>query len=161
MPFDAAAFIGQLAEQRGRPIELIAVPARANTPCGLLVTTERFDCILYAADTTALHQQHILLHEAAHLLCGHHESAPAGSAAAQVLLPHLSAELVQRVLGRTVYTEPQEQEAELVASMILHRASRAPGAGAGGLPAAPAGSWVESVFGAPRGFGTPRGRAGG
>ncbi|WP_327069872.1 ParH-like protein [Kitasatospora sp. NBC_01302] len=135
-PFDAVRFIAGLAEQRGRPIELIPVSGRPNLPCGLLVTTDEADCILYAADTTPLHQQHILLHEAAHLICRHHESAPA----TQTLLPHLNGSLVQRVLGRTVYSEPQEREAELVASLILHRAVL----DAGGTP----GSWSDSVFGA-------------
>lgn len=118
-PFDAATFIGMLAESRGRPIDLFPVSCRPDIPCGLLITTDRADCILYAADTSPLHQQHILLHEAAHIICGHVETAPA--AATGVLLPHLPPALVRRVLGRTVYTEPQEREAELVASLILTR----------------------------------------
>lgn len=144
-PFDAVRFVAGLAERRGRPIELIPVSGRPNLPCGLLVTTDQADCILYSADTTPLHQQHILLHEAAHLICRHDQSAPA----AKVLLPHLGSDLVQRVLGRTVYTEPQEREAELVASMILHRAVLdATGRGGEGGGRA---SWTESVFGRPGG----------
>ncbi|WBO68678.1 ParH-like protein [Streptomyces camelliae] len=123
-PFDAAVFIAALAAERGRPIDLVPVAGRTDTPCGLLVTTDRADCIVYAADTTALHQQHILLHEAAHLICGHHEAPPSLSPAARVLLPNLPPSLVERVLGRTVYTEPQEREAELVASLIRCRAAR-------------------------------------
>ncbi|MEU5087779.1 ParH-like protein [Streptomyces sp. NPDC021356] len=123
-PFDAGAFIALVARTRGRDIQLMPVAYRPHTPCGLLITTDHADCILYAADTTPLHQQHILLHEAAHLVCGHHETSPAASAAAELLLPHLPSDLVRRVLGRTVYTLPQEAEAELVASLILNRASR-------------------------------------
>ena len=146
-PFDAATFIGLLAQARGRPIELIPVTARPNTPCGLLVTTERADYIAYSTDTTPLHQQHILLHEAAHVICGHHQTAPAVSAAAQVLLLHPPPSLVRRVLGRTVYTEPQEQEAELVASLILYRTA----AGSTAPPPRPGArrSRLESVFGTP------------
>ncbi|MCC9307138.1 ParH-like protein [Kitasatospora sp. RB6PN24] len=146
-PFDAAAFIRLLAARRGRPIELIPVTARPTLPCGLLITTDRADCIVYLADTTPLHQQHILLHEAAHLLCGHHENAEARLGAARALLPSLSGELVTRVLGRTVYAEPQEQEAELVASLILHRVQRQeppPPVAPGQL------SWTDSVFGLPQ-----------
>ncbi|MFE9681328.1 ParH-like protein [Streptomyces sp. NPDC006285] len=122
-PFDAADFIGALARLRGRPIELIPVRSETDIPCGVLITTDRADYIVYAADTTPLHQQHILLHEAAHVICGHYETAPASSAAARVLLPDLPPALVRRVLSRSVYTEPQEQEAELVASLILTRAA--------------------------------------
>ena len=122
-PFDAVELIARLAERRGRPIELIPVTARPDAPCGMLMVTAHADCILYAADTTALHQQHILLHEAAHLVCGHDRSgsAPEG---VERLLPHLPDSLVHRVLGRTVYSEPQEREAELLASLIRSRAAR-------------------------------------
>ncbi|GAB2575953.1 hypothetical protein GCM10027168_06150 [Streptomyces capparidis] len=117
-PFRAEALVALLAERRGRPIELMPVAARPSVPCGLLVTTDRADYIVYAADTTALHRQHIILHEVAHLLCGHHGTPD------PALVPHLSPSLVRRVLGRTVYSEPQEREAELLASLILRRALR-------------------------------------
>jgi IrrE N-terminal-like domain len=132
-PFDAAVLLEELAARRGRPIELLAVPARPHTPCGLLVSTLEADYIVYAADTGALHQRHILVHEIAHLLLDHAGSAPLAPATA--LLPHLSPALVQRVLGRTSYDEPQEREAELLASLILSRAAR-PGGGGWAQPAA-------------------------
>jgi hypothetical protein len=129
-PFDAETFIDALARDRGRPIDLLPVVARPNLPCGLVITTERADWILYQADTSELHRQHILLHEAAHILCGHSESGPEGGAmvaAAQHLMPHLPRELVRTVLGRTVYREPDEREAELVASLIQRRVERRKG----------------------------------
>ncbi|MFR9798247.1 ParH-like protein [Streptomyces sp. MS06] len=122
-PFDAAVFVGELARRRGRPIELLPVAGRVAVPCGLLITTAEADYIVYDADTTELHRQHILLHEAAHLLCGHHES-DGPSAGAAALVREVPPALVRRVLGRTVYSDPQEQEAELLASFILHRAGR-------------------------------------
>jgi hypothetical protein len=135
-PFDAEAFIGVLAAGRGRPIGLLPLSARPDVPCGLVVTTRNADWIVYRSDTNGLHRQHILLHEAAHILCGHTEGGGGGeegeeggdgeamAAAARTLMPHLPAELVRSVLGRSVYTEPDEREAELVASLILHRAAR-------------------------------------
>ncbi|MEK8171609.1 hypothetical protein NKH77_25790 [Streptomyces sp. M19] len=54
------------------------------------MTTDRADYILYAADTTALHRQHILLHEAAHLLCGHDRAGPPDCSAVRLLAPSLS-----------------------------------------------------------------------
>ena len=123
-PFDAEAFIAALARKRGRPIELIPVPTRPDRPCGLLVTTAAADLIIYSGDTTTVHRQHILLHEAAHLVRGHDAARQTSTAGLGVLLPHLSGALIRNVLGRTVYTEPQEREAELIASLIHHRVAR-------------------------------------
>jgi hypothetical protein len=127
-PFDAEGFIASLARKRGRPIELIGVPARPDRPCGLLVTTARTDLIIYSSDTSTVHRRHILLHEAAHLVCEHDAAGPGpdGGVGAGIgaLLPHLSPSLIRSVLGRTVYTEPQEREAELIATMIHHRVAR-------------------------------------
>nr|WP_188273724.1 ImmA/IrrE family metallo-endopeptidase [Streptomyces sp. CBMA152] len=116
VPFDAVELIADAAEQRGRPIELMPIPWTPGVPCGLLVSADQADYIAYAEDTSPLHRQHILVHELSHLLCGHD-----GTLSTE-LTPHLADELVHRVLGRTVYTEPQEQEAELLASLIIQRA---------------------------------------
>jgi hypothetical protein len=129
-PFDAETFVASLAAGRGRPIELMPVSAPEGAPCGLLMSTDRADYILYPTTTTALHRQHILLHEVGHLLCGH--TGPAGgadgvaldAAAGRQLMPSLSPELVRRVLGRTTYTEVEEREAELVASLLAQRVVR-------------------------------------
>lgn len=153
-PFDVTEFIDSLAQTRGRPIELIPVSSRLDVPCGVLVTTDRADYILYATDTTPLHQQHILLHEAAHVICGHYKTAPAASAATRLLLPGLSPALVKRVLGRTAYTEPQEQEAELVASLILTRVAHL----ARTVTAEAEAPRLHTLFGRPRDRERPRDR---
>ncbi|MFJ9952649.1 hypothetical protein [Kitasatospora sp. NPDC091207] len=110
----------------------------------MLISTDRADYIGYAVDTTALHQQHIVLHEIGHLLCGHTGSTGVAggtggtggtggvggvglsTTVSRALAPRLPEELVRRVLGRSVYTERQEQEAELVASLALHRVLQRP-----------------------------------
>ena len=135
-PFDVEEFIGSLAATRGRPIELMPISAKPDLPCGLVLTIRDADLIVYRADTTALHREHILLHEAAHILCGHDGSAAGGGAfesAARTLMPNLSMELVRSVLGRTVYGEPDEREAELVATLIRQRVERRSRAGAAGV----------------------------
>ncbi|SDN44088.1 ImmA/IrrE family metallo-endopeptidase [Allokutzneria albata] len=124
-PFDVRVFVETLAAQRGRPIELVRLASRPSTPCGLLAATDRADYIFYAADTSALHQEHILVHELGHLLCGHAGEEVVDDSVAAVLMPNLSPDLVRRVLGRTSYDEEKEQEAELFASLVLHRARRA------------------------------------
>ncbi|MEU5128555.1 ParH-like protein [Streptomyces mobaraensis] len=116
VPFDAAELAERIARRRGRPIDLMPADWRSGLPCGLLISADQADYIVYVADTPPLHREHILVHELAHLLCEHHGS-PSGT-----LLPHLPSALVGRVLGRTAYSEPQEEEAELLASLILQRA---------------------------------------
>jgi hypothetical protein len=131
-PFDAEDFVAGLAVERGRPIELMPVSAPEGAPCGLLMSTERADYILYPTNTTALHRRHILLHEVGHLVWGHGgAAADAGAdgvaidaAAGRQLMPNLSPELVRRVLGRTTYSEAEEREAELVASLLAQRVVR-------------------------------------
>ncbi|MCZ7416139.1 MULTISPECIES: ParH-like protein [unclassified Streptomyces] len=123
-PFDATAFIASVAERRGRPIEILPVPLPHTGPCGLLATTSGTDYILCTRDTTALHREHILLHEAAHLLFGHDRQTDADAGTLGVLIPHLPPTLVRQVLGRTCYGEPHEQEAEVLASLLRYRALR-------------------------------------
>ncbi|MFC5666552.1 ParH-like protein [Kitasatospora misakiensis] len=126
-PFGIRALTDSLGRLRGRPIELVPLSGPAHSPCGVLISTDRADYIGYAADTTALHQQHIVLHEIGHLLCGHTGGGAGLSAVVQdSLAPRLSGELVRRVLGRSAYTQRQEQEAELVASLTLHRVLQRP-----------------------------------
>lgn len=120
VPFELPAFTAGLSARLGRPVELLPLPAGSRGTCGVLVSTDRAEYIGYPSDTTLLHQQHIVLHEVGHLLCGHQGT---GTAAVGTLVPHLSGELIHRVLGRDAYTDVQEQEAELFASLLLHRAA--------------------------------------
>lgn len=123
LPFDSAAFIERIARGRGRRIELVPIHARPATPSGILLSTDQADYLCYAVNTSPLHREHILLHEAGHLVCGH--TGPSTSdAVPAALLPHLSDELVRRVLCRAGFDDVQERQAELFASMILHRTAR-------------------------------------
>lgn len=119
-PFSAEALCALIAEQRGRRLYLHPLPPLSGegTPCGMWVATAAADHVYFEAATSPLHQDHIILHELAHMLCGHTmpgldeptstdlETAPAPA-------------LVQNALARTRYTSNDEQEAEMVASVIL------------------------------------------
>ncbi|MFJ8471221.1 ParH-like protein [Kitasatospora sp. NPDC094011] len=149
-PFDAERLVGELGARLGRPIELLPLPSRSCGPCGVLVSTDRAEYVGYPLDTTALHQQHIVLHELAHLLCHHRgraETADPGPAVPRSLLPHLSEELVRRVLGRHGYSELEEQEAELIASLARRPAAglRAAGLPGAGLPGGGAAGFAGEV----------------
>jgi hypothetical protein len=141
-PFSLDALCTRLAEQRGRPIRLHPLPREAaeSGVCGLWVGTETVDYVFYEAQTTPLHQEHIVLHELGHILFGHHSlegEDPDGSGAPVIL-------------GRTNYTSRQEQEAEMLASMIRIRTSGPGHAHAAGAPRG-ALARLESAMGYERG----------
>lgn len=122
-PFDVHQLCRLLGEQRGRPIHLTPLPLPANSPCGLIVSTDTFDAIFYQANTSRLHQEHIIAHELGHLLGGHQPVTGLGTELSETLLPNLNPQLIQRVLGRTGYAAVEEREAELIASLISRAAN--------------------------------------
>jgi IrrE N-terminal-like domain len=123
-PFNAQAFVDAVAEHRGRPIELVGIVAKQDTPCGIFIATAEVDYIFYSSNTTLLHQEHIIAHEVAHILCDHKGTSALRESVAALLMKDLSLRLINRVLGRTVYSDIDEAEAEMLASVILIRAGR-------------------------------------
>lgn len=95
----------QLGNSRNRPIRLVPHPLPVPGPFGAWIATESTDYILYQQETTKVHQDHIILHEVGHIMAGHRSGEPG------------------QPLWRTSYDEAREQEAELVASIILEWAS--------------------------------------
>jgi hypothetical protein len=122
-PFDIGAFCDALGARRGRPIRLCPVASQAG-PCGLWAAGSRVDYIFYERATSRLHQEHIILHEVSHMLCGHRPGPVSDEECARLLFPDLDAEMVRRVLRRAAYSRDEEQEAELLASLILEHAGR-------------------------------------
>jgi hypothetical protein len=133
-PFDLTAFCAHLADRRGRPIVLHPMELAAASPSGLWIRGEHRDYIVYEIATTPLHQTHIALHEIGHLLCGHESVENLDR-----LFPTLDPRLVRRALGRAGYSSTEEFEAELLASLILRRASSA-------APAPPVASSTDQVL---------------
>lgn len=131
-PFDMPTFLNRLAQHRRRHIELVPVALSAALPCGLLISTDDADYVCHAVDTSPLHAQHIVMHEVGHLVFGHTSKSEAANipldgrrvaeqAAVRTLLPDLSPAMIQRILGRTTYSDVHEREAEQFASMLLAR----------------------------------------
>lgn len=123
-PFDVHALCERIGRHRDRPLTLLPMDLEPGSPCGLWVGTDERDYIVYQRATTPLHQEHIIVHELAHVLCGHVDSGGLGEEQARRLFPDLAPGTVRRVLGRGAYSSEEEQEAELLASMILQRAGR-------------------------------------
>jgi hypothetical protein len=123
-PFDVQALCASVGRRRDRPIALLGLDLPPDAPCGLWLSAEHRDYIVYERATSPLHQEHIILHELGHLLCGHAGAPRLSEEHARRLFPVLDPDTVRRVLGRTGYSSEEEQEAEMLASMILLRAER-------------------------------------
>ncbi|SBT89772.1 hypothetical protein GA0115233_101226 [Streptomyces sp. DI166] len=106
---------------RGRPLILRELPEQAAIAgaCGLWLGTDDADYVFYEARTAPLHREHIILHEIGHVLCDHHRGVTAeGDEPIAGLLNGLQPHLVKRLMARTNYTTAEEQEAEMIASLI-------------------------------------------
>lgn len=90
----------------------------ASQPSGIWITTDSTDFICYKAETTKFHQRHIIFHEIGHIICNHRGAVPIGATTADRLFPNLDTRLVHDMLRRTGYPDVQEQEAEMMASLI-------------------------------------------
>jgi hypothetical protein len=123
---DIASLCGQLSERRKRPLHLVPVKIPGSHLCGLWIMTDTVDFIVYEADTCKPHQEHIIAHELAHIICGHRSGTETAvdNGMARLLFPDLSPELIQKMLGRTNYSSIQEREAEVTASLIIERINR-------------------------------------
>ncbi|MEU8568977.1 hypothetical protein AB0C51_11555 [Streptomyces pathocidini] len=130
-PFSVEALCRNLAEQRGRPLHLHVLPPRlaAAGACGLWLATDTDDHIFFERRTTRTHQEHIVLHEAAHLLFDHGGLGDGPPDGPDALLGDLDPRLVRRLFARTGYTTRQEREAETLASLIRTTAMRRDGLG--------------------------------
>lgn len=125
VPFDVRAFCELLAARRGRPIILRPIAMRGS-PSGAWVAGPSADLIFYERETSALHQEQIILHEACHLIWGHQPIQLSQTDVARLLFPELEPDITQRMLRRSRYSSDEECEAELLASMILEHAACPP-----------------------------------
>ncbi|MFD9962069.1 hypothetical protein [Amycolatopsis sp. NPDC058986] len=122
-PFTARSLCVILAEQRGRKLYVHPLPRDMNdegTPCGVWLATDAADHIFFEEHTSPFHQEHIIMHELAHMICGH----TIADLPARILDDTTGPEEIQQILLRTNYSTDQEQEAELVATLLLEKSSR-------------------------------------
>lgn len=126
-PFSVEALVRELSARRGRPIRIHTLTiGSAVDACGLWIATASCDHIFVEEKTTRFHQEHIVLHEIGHILWDHGSGEGENHSALATLLPDLRPDVVSRLLARTSYTSEQEQEAELVASLIHSAAGMLP-----------------------------------
>lgn len=120
-PTDMADVCARLGRRRGKPIRLVAYPLEVPGPFGLWLNTPSADYILYQAETTRVHQEHIIAHELGHLLAGH-SSNEQDDAVWRELMPDIPPDVIRRALRRTSYDTDDEREAETVATILLEAA---------------------------------------
>lgn len=122
-PFDVNDFAAVVSLRRGRPLHLLAKQTSLG-PCGVWVALPNADYVFYEPDTSLLHRDHIVLHELGHLLQELEPTESMDEAVLRELFPGLDVDVVRRVLGRTSYSAVEEQEAELIATMVTELVHR-------------------------------------
>ncbi|RZQ59599.1 ImmA/IrrE family metallo-endopeptidase [Amycolatopsis suaedae] len=113
-----------IGKQRGRAIQLVSTKMEASNPCGIWVAAADTDFVFYDAETSKPHQEHIIVHELGHMICGHRGNGELDDDTARLFFPDLDPDLVRSYLKRTSYANDQELEAELMASAILEKIDR-------------------------------------
>lgn len=104
----------------GRRIHLEPWPM-ARDMAGLWIANKTRDYIFYAQDATPPHQEHIILHELAHILSGHPQMPIDPQLLQELFFPHLDRDAVHLALSRSCYDDSREREAEVLASLIEQR----------------------------------------
>lgn len=118
-PFRLDAFAAIVAQQRRRALHVLPLPGLDGSDglSGAWLATDSADYVLIDADASPWHRDLIGLHEIGHLLCGH---------GAEDRLPGLSDVAIRRILGRHGHGTSDEEEAELMACLILKQADAGP-----------------------------------
>lgn len=123
----ASQLCDALAAQRRRPIHVEAFPLPPSVH-GVCVRTETSDYIFFAADAAPPMQEHIILHEVAHVLLGipemmdlHLLEGWLASRQADGRRTALPPALLGAALKRTCYDDECEYLAELLATQIEQR----------------------------------------
>lgn len=105
---------------RRRPLRLHALPHDVAEVmpgwCGAWVETDAEDHVFFACSAPRTSKASTILHELGHMVLQHH-GRPLGTAQSVQLLG--DGDLVRGIRGRSAYDEPEEQEAELFASVLL------------------------------------------
>lgn len=117
-PFDVDRFTNGLQRQRGRRIMVVPIKTNSRSPCGLWIATDDTDYVFFEANTSPLHQRHIVLHEFGHMLFEHSGISPFSEPILRQAMPNLDPSALKRVLGRSTFTAGQEAEAEMFATLV-------------------------------------------
>lgn len=121
-PFSLDAFLLAVARGRGRPIDVVSIPADENQGGlgGVWVRRDHEDWILVEESTSPVHREHIVLRGVAHMLFGHQTDFDQ----VEILLADRPGGGVQQALARHRYDPDQERAADEFASALMTRVRR-------------------------------------
>lgn len=119
-PFDIMAFAHTLGARRGRPITFLALP-HLQPVMGFWIPGPTEDIVVYAHDTTKLHQEHVILHELCHIWCGHAPITLTSETLAALMKGDVTEVVVHHLWRRASYSSAEDREAEVMASLIVQR----------------------------------------
>lgn len=126
-PWSLDAFVNWVSAERQREIQLVPIHSAATVGlCGLWLSRDDDDVVIFEAGTSPWHQQQIIVHELAHMLLNHDQESCGISdewRVLQDLVPSIDPASVRAALARTVFTSTQEYEAEMLADLILAAAA--------------------------------------
>ena len=130
VPWDLELLVGRIAEQRGRPIRLLATEFPVGDVPGLWMPVAAADLICYDREASPAVREQTIGHELGHLLMDHQlEDRRTGpSVADQLAAVEVSPALIERFLARTAYETDIEAAAEEFGTRLLQAGHRRRGA---------------------------------
>ena len=119
-PFTLEELVGAISKSRGRPLQVVYqdIGPGEKMPCGVWVPLPEGDVVVVESRTSRAHQEHICLHELAHILCAHTGAKVLAAGYLAKLLPDIAPEKVATMLARTSYGSEQERDAEAMATLL-------------------------------------------
>ncbi|MCU6479812.1 hypothetical protein [Arthrobacter sp. A2-55] len=117
----------RIETEHGRPLTITQLDTiRGDDLCGMCATYQDHILVVHAPPKSSWHLQQIILHEFAHLILGHYQTA---TSLALTDLPGFPDTPLQ-VFGRTSYEDSAEAAAEMLADVLTARINHhTPGTG--------------------------------
>ncbi|MGW2397135.1 hypothetical protein ACWCYY_11335 [Kitasatospora sp. NPDC001664] len=119
--FTVQELISAVSVLIGKPIHCEPRDMKGEFACGLRERYADREVISFDRKTSPLHRCQIIAHELSHILCGHAGSINLADIPSDEELLELMDWSVLGISARTSYETEEENEAELVASLILRR----------------------------------------
>ncbi|AEF43091.1 hypothetical protein [Hoyosella subflava] len=120
-PWSIDALIGEVSAVMGFEIQVQTVPPEAleDSPCGMTLVCPGQAVLVVAEGSPRWHTELVICHELAHMLLEHQSGEKPPRELLQAWFPSFDPDDVQMMFGRTTFDTREEQEAELLATLIV------------------------------------------